>query len=95
MYIAVILMCSIFAAIIGYVLFRGLPNISWEFLSASPSYLREEIGILPYIVNTSYLVLGTLLLVIPIGVGAAIYLTEYAVNKKFVLLIEYAAETLS
>lgn len=95
MYFSVFLVCMVFLSIICYVAFRGVPNITWNLLSDSPSYLKDEIGILPDIVNTVYLIIGTLLLVIPIGVGAAIYLTEYAANKKFVLIIEYAAETLS
>ena len=81
--------------LMGYVLVNGIPNISWELLSTKPSYLTERIGILPDILNTLYIVLATLLLVLPLGVGAAIYLTEYAKNKKLVGIIEYAAETLS
>ena len=81
--------------LMGYVLINGIPNISWELLSTKPSYLTERIGILPDILNTVYIVLATLLIVLPLGVGAAIYLTEYAKNKKLVTMIEYAAETLS
>ena len=81
--------------LMGYVLVNGIPNISWELLSTKPSYLTERIGILPDILNTLYIVLATLVLVLPLGVGAAIYLTEYAKNKKLVGIIEYAAETLS
>ena len=77
------------------VLIRGVPNISWELLSTKPSYLRGTVGILPDILNTLYIILTTLLFVLPLGVGAAIYLTEYATNKKLVGMIEYAAETLS
>ena len=80
---------------LGYVLAKGLPNISWELLSTKPSQLRGTIGILPDILNTLYIILATLLIVLPLGVGAAIYLTEYAKNKKVVGVIEYAAETLS
>lgn len=80
---------------VGYVMVKGLPYISWELLSTKPSYLTEKIGILPDILNTVYIVIATLLMVIPLGVGAAIYLTEYASNKKLVGIIEYAAETLS
>ena len=79
----------------GYVLINGIPNITWEFLSTKPSYLTERIGILPDILNTAYIVLATLIIVLPLGVGAAIYLTEYAKNKKIAAMIEYAAETLS
>lgn len=81
--------------LMGYVLVKGLPNISWELLSTKPSYITERIGILPDILNTVYIVLATLVIVLPLGVGAAIYLTEYAKNKKIVSIIEYAAETLS
>ena len=81
--------------LLGYVLVKGLPNITWELLSTKPSYLTERIGILPDILNTVYMIISTLVLVLPLGVGAAIYLTEYATNKKLVGMIEYAAETLS
>ena len=81
--------------LLGYVLMKGLPNISWELLSTKPSYLRGTVGILPDILNTLYIILTTLMIVLPLGVGAAIYLTEYATNKRLVGMIEYAAETLS
>ena len=81
--------------LVGYVFINGIPNISWELLSTKPSYLNDRIGILPDILNTVYVVIATLLIVLPLGVGAAIYLTEYAENKKIVAMIEYAAETLS
>lgn len=78
-----------------YVLFKGAPNITWGLLSTSPSYLTERIGILPDILNTLYILIVSLLIVLPLGVGAAIYLSEYASNKKLLAIIEYAAETLS
>lgn len=81
--------------ILGYVLAKGIPNMTWELLSTKPSYLTEHIGILPDILNTVYMIIATLILVLPLGVGAAIYLTEYATNKRLVSIIEYAAETLS
>ncbi len=81
--------------LIVYVLVRGLPHITWKLLSTAPSYLTGDIGILPDILNTLYIVLATIVIVVPLGVGAAIYLTEYARNKKIVGAIEYAAETLS
>ncbi|MBR3600740.1 MAG: phosphate ABC transporter permease PstA [Lachnospiraceae bacterium] len=81
--------------LISYVLIKGIPNLSIEFLITKPSYITEKIGILPDILNTVYIVLATLFIVLPLGVGAAIYLTEYASNKKIVGAIEYAAETLS
>lgn len=95
MTVATMLTCSLMVFLIAYVLAKGIPNLSWELVSTSPSYLTERIGILPDILNTLYLVLGTLLIVLPLGVGAAIYLTEYARNKTVVAAIEYAAETLS
>ncbi len=86
---------ALVAFLIIYVLIRGIPNISWEFLSTSPSYLNGTVGILPDILNTLYIVLQTLIWVLPLGVGAAIYLTEYARSRRIVGAIEYAAETLS
>ena len=81
--------------LVFYVLSKGLPNVSWDFLTTAPSYLTRHIGILPDILNTLYIVFATLLIVIPLGVCGAVYLTEYAENKKLVAVIEYAAETLS
>ena len=81
--------------LLGYVIFNGIPNITWKLISSKPSYLSGEIGILPDILNTVYIIIATLLIVLPLGVGAAIYLTEYAKSKKIVSLIEYAAEILS
>lgn len=78
-----------------YILSNGIPNITLELLLSKPSYLGNKIGILPDILNTLYIVIATLVIVLPLGVGAAIYLTEYASNKKIVGVIEYAAETLS
>ena len=95
MLFSVILTGALVLFLIGYVLWKGIPNITWELLSTKPSYLRNQIGILPDILNTVYIVIATLLIVLPLGVGAAIYLTEYARNKKMVAVIEYAAETLS
>ena len=81
--------------LIGYVMIKGIPNITWELVSTKPSYLADRIGILPDILNTLYIVIATLIAVLPLGVGAAIYLNEYAENKKIVSVIEYASETLS
>ena len=81
--------------IVFYVLAQGLPNITWELLSTSPSYLSDRIGILPDILNTVYIIIATLAIVLPLGVGAAVYLTEYATNRRIVSVIEYAAEALS
>ncbi len=95
MYISVGLTCALVLFMIGYVLYKGVPNLSWQLLSTKPSYLSGTIGILPDILNTVYIVLASLVIVLPLGVGAAVYLTEYAANKKLVAAIEYAAETLS
>ena len=95
MWLAVGITAALTAYIVGYVLIQGIPNLSWEFLSTKPSYLTETIGILPDILNTVYIVIATLVVVIPLGVGAAVYLTEYATNQKVVSIIEYAAEALS
>ncbi len=92
---AALLTAALVLFLIGYVLWKGLPNLSWELLSTSPSHLSDRIGILPDILNTVYIVIATLVIVLPLGVGAAVYLTEYAQNKKVVAVIEYAAETLS
>ena len=81
--------------LIAYVLVKGLPHVTWELLSTKPSILADRIGILPDILNTVYLLITALVIVLPLGVGAAIYLTEYASNRRLVSLIEYAAETLS
>lgn len=89
------LTCALVLFFIGYILWKGLPAISWELLTTGPSYLSDRIGILPDILNTVYIVAATLAVVLPLGVGAAIYLTEYAKSKKLVGMIEYAAETLS
>ena len=95
MWLSVAVTCGIALFLIVYVIDKGAPNISWEFLSTKPSVLDERIGILPDILNTLYIIIATLLAVLPLGVGAAVYLTEYASNKKLVAVIEYAAETLS
>lgn len=95
MILSAALTCGLVLFLVIYVLVKGIPNITWELLSTKPSYLSGSIGILPDILNTVYMILATLLFVIPLGVGAAIYLTEYAQNKKMVAVIEYAAETLS
>ena len=95
MYAATALTGLLTLFIVGYVLIQGIPNLSWAFLSTKPSYLSGNIGILPDILNTVYIVIATLLIVIPLGVGAAVYLTEYATNQKLVSIIEYAAEALS
>ncbi len=95
MYIAAAVTAGLVLFIVGFVMIKGLPHISWELLSTQPSILKGRIGILPDILNTVYIIITTLVIVLPLGVGAAIYLTEYASNKKIVAAIEYAAETLS
>ena len=95
MWISVAITCGLVIFVIGFVLYKGVPNITWKLLTTKPSYPTKNIGILPDILNTFYIVIATLVVVLPLGVGAAIYLTEYATNKKLVAVIEYAAETLS
>ena len=89
------LTCALALFLIFYVLYKGVPHLSWQLLSTKPSYLSDTIGILPDIISTVCMVLTTLVFVLPLGVCAAVYLTEYAANKKVVAVIEYAAETLS
>ena len=95
MYLSSGIICLILLGLIGYILYRGLPHITPQFLTSKPSLIRETVGILPNILNTLYIILITLVIVLPVGVGAAIYLNEYAVNKKVVRIIELATETLS
>ena len=95
MHISTGLTAALVIFLVAFVFIKGIPHISWELLSTKPSYISGNIGILPDILNTLYIVLSTLIFVIPLGVGAAIYLTEYAKNKRLVGMIEYAAETLS
>lgn len=92
---AAVITAALVLFLIAYVLIKGLPNVSWTLLSTAPSYLSDRIGILPDLLNTFYIVIATLLIVLPLGVGAAIYLTEYATNRRVIGVIEYAAETLS
>jgi phosphate transport system permease protein len=87
--------CILFLGMIGYILYRGLPHLSWAFLSGTPSLIQETVGILPNFCNTLYLILFTLLLVLPLGIGAAIYLSEYARSHRMRQIITLAAETLS
>ena len=95
MVLSAALICCLLAGLIGYILCRGIPHLSWAFVSTKPSLLRGTVGILPNILNTLYLIVITLAIVLPFGVGAAIYLNEYAKNKKLVRVIELAAETLA
>ena len=95
MWLAVTLTAGLVLFLVVYVMAKGLPEISWNLLSTKPSYLSGNIGILPDILNTVYIIIAALIFVIPLGAGAAVYLNEYARNKKLVAVIEYAAETLS
>lgn len=90
-----LLTAALVVFMIVYVMAKGLPNINLKMLTSKSSYLTNTIGILPDILNTLYLIIATLVVVLPVGVGAAVYLNEYASNKKVVAVIEYAAETLS
>ena len=95
LYFCAALTCALLIFIIGYIFIQGLPHISWSFLSTEPSFIQDTIGILPNILNTVYLVVITLIIILPLGVGAAVYLTEYARNRKLVAAIEFATETLT
>lgn len=89
------LVCAILLALIGYIFYRGLPGITSEFLSTQSSYVHDTIGILPNILNTLYIILVAMVIVVPLGVCAAVYLNEYARNKKVVRAIGFAVETLT
>ena len=95
MYLCAGATCLLLVALIGYIFYRGVGNISWELLSTQSSYLRDTIGILPNILNTVYLIVTAIVIVLPLGVGAAVYLTEYAESARLVRIIEFAAETLT
>ena len=89
------LTCALLLFLIGFIFYRGFPGVTWDFLSGTSSYIKDTIGILPNILNTLYIVLLAMVIVLPLGVGAAIYLTEYAANRRVVELIEFATETLT
>ena len=90
-----ILTCILLAFLIGYIFYRGVPYLSWELLTSQSSYVKKTIGILPNLLNTLYIILVAMVIVLPLGTGAAIYLTEYATNKRLVKLIEFASEALT
>ena len=94
-YASGVVVCAILLLIIGYIFYRGIPFITWKFLSTQSSYVHDTIGILPNILNTLYIVLIAMAIVIPLGVCAAVYLNEYATNKTIVKLIGFAVETLT
>lgn len=95
LYFCAVLTCALLVFIIGYIFVKGLPHVTLSFLTSEPSFIKDTIGILPNILNTVYLVVMTLIIILPLGVGAAIYLTEYASNRRFVAAIEFATETLT
>ena len=95
LYAASGLTAALLVFLIGYIFWRGAPYLTWELLSSQTSYIRNTIGILPNILNTVYIILVAMVIVLPLGVGAAIYLTEYAENKRLISAIEFAAETLT
>ena len=94
-YIAAAVVVALLVFLLGYILYRGLPNLTWEFLTSEESVVRDVQGIGPAILNTLYVIIATLVVVLPLGVGSAIYLTEYATNRKLVAAIEFATETLA
>lgn len=87
--------CAILLLIIGYILYRGVPHLSWQLISTAPSYVNDTIGILPNLLNTLYIIIVALIIVVPLGVGAAVYLNEYATSHRLVRLISFAVETLT
>ena len=95
LYLCGVLVCALLVFLIGYIFVRGLPRVTWELVSTQSSMIRGTIGILPHIASTLYIILVTMVIVLPLGVGAAIYLTEYASNRKLAAIIEFAAETLT
>ena len=94
-WVAAVLVIILVVGIIGMVLVRGLPHVNWTFLTTTSSILKGTNGILPAILNTLYIILLTLIIVLPLGVGAAVYLTEYATNRKLIAVIEFTNETLA
>ena len=95
LYAAAFLTGALLVGIIGFIVVRGVPFLTWELLTTQTSYIRDTIGILPNILNTVYIILVAMALVLPLGVGAAIYLTEYAGSRRVSTVIEFAAETLT
>ena len=95
MYLCAGVTCALLVFLIGYIFYRGAGSISWELLSTQSSYRNNTIGILPNILNTLYIIFLSMIVVLPLGVGAAIYLTEYAKNRKLVAAIEFATEILT
>ena len=94
-YASALVTVALLVVLIGYVFVRGIPYITPQFLFTSPSAIKDTIGILPNILNTLYIILFTLIIALPIGVGAAVYLTEYASNRRLISVVEFATETLA
>lgn len=94
-YICAFLAVLLLVGIIGYVVYRGISVVDWRFISTAQSALNETFGILPNIINTLYIIVITLLIATPVGIGSAIYLTEYSKGGRLVRLIEFTTETLS
>ncbi|MCI2047868.1 MAG: phosphate ABC transporter permease PstA [Faecalibacterium sp.] len=94
-WLAALLSVGIASGILLLVLVRGVPQISWSLLTSVPSVIQKIDGILPYILNTLYIIFLALLIVLPLGVGAAVYLNEYAANKRVIAVIEFTTETLA
>ncbi|OUP24745.1 phosphate ABC transporter, permease protein PstA [Gemmiger sp. An194] len=86
---------AVLVALLGYIFVRGIPNITWQLLSTKPSVIKDTIGILPNLLNTLYIIVLTLIIALPLGVGAAVYLTEYATSKTFIKVVEFTTETLA
>ncbi len=94
-YLSALIAILLLAGLIGYIFYRGLPNLSWEFLTTQRKVLEDKIGIFPNILFTLYMIITALVIALPIGIGAAIYLNEYAANKRLVRFIEFSTETLT
>ena len=95
LYLCAVITCGLLVFLIGYICYRGIPGIDWTFLTTAESVLKGTMGILPAIYNTLYVIVISLVIALPLGVGAAIYLTEYAQNRRLVEIIEFATETLA
>ena len=95
LYLAAGITAALLIFLVIYILYRGLPNLSWDFLTGQESVLRGTDGIWPAVLNTLYVIVVTLAVVLPLGIGAAIYLTEYARNRRLAAAIEFANETLA
>ena len=94
-YVCAILSVALLLGIIVYVFVKGIRSVNWEFLTSVTSVLKGTTGIAGNIVNTLYIIIVTMLIATPIGVGAAVYLNEYAKPGKLVSMIEFATETLA